>query len=478
MNEKLTLTCLTILLMQALTIMTFAQREIPIDVVDVTWGTASNRIAVGPGDKAVPLTITIQNIGSKVISGIAMRLELHPPFTNLSNGILALSYIPISLQPGQSASAQFMLNVDDDAKTGEYTVPLTIDYIVVDQRTISESSTSQSSETSSSTSSSTDSSIGKSSTSQTQKSRTSSYSTSTSTSSTSFNVQNMVMTKEVGVWLSGKTIIEVLSQIDILTAGEVNEFPIVLRNVGSAGANSLTIRISSQQSTIGASTGFSPLVIQGPKSEWYIQDLPAGSNFTLTPDIFASTEAIDKAYQIQVTLNYRDAVGSIHSETYNLGLIVQGSIKIVLQSVFISPSPVGSGGNFTVSGDILNEGNVAAMYMNATALIAPPFKALDGSSIYLGELDPNTPLPFSLTFGVLNGTADGTYPLDVVFYYKDSLGNTRSFTRTFNVTVMGVFQPPKPPEQKTTYPTLPLIILTLTAIVIITYSFIRRRSRH
>ncbi|MEM2961185.1 MAG: hypothetical protein QXU67_06235, partial [Candidatus Bathyarchaeia archaeon] len=213
------------------------------------------------------------------------------------------------------------------------------------------------------------------------------------------------------------------------------------------------------------------------KNEWYIQDLPAGSNITLTPEIFASTEAIDKAYQLQVILNYRDTVGSIRSETYNLGLVVQGSIKIVLQSAFISPSPVGSGGNVTISGDILNEGNVAAMYMNATALILPPFETIDGSSIYLGELSPNTPLPFSLTFRVLNGTADGAYPLDIIFYYKDSLGKTRSFTTTFNITVMGVVRPPKPPQQEATSRPLPIIILSVTATIIIVYLFTRRRGR-
>ncbi|MEM2961186.1 MAG: hypothetical protein QXU67_06240, partial [Candidatus Bathyarchaeia archaeon] len=266
MNEKLVMSiCLMILLIQSLTVFAFAKSDGPIDVVDVMWGTASNRIAVGPGDKGVPLTITIQNIGSDVISGISMRLQLRPPFTNLSNGLLASSYIPISLQPGQSASAQFMLNIDENAKTGEYIIPLTIDYIVVEQKTISESSSSQKSETSSSTSSDTESSLGKSSTSQTQKSTTSSYQTSSSTSSTSFKVRNMVAIKDVGIWLPGKTIIEIESQINVLTAGEINEFPIIVKNIGSAGANSLTIRVSFQQSTL-TSAGSSPLVIYGSKN--------------------------------------------------------------------------------------------------------------------------------------------------------------------------------------------------------------------
>jgi hypothetical protein len=465
--------CLMAIMVQAATVFVIAQREEPIDVVDVFWGIAPNRIAVGPGDKAVPLTVTVQNIGSDIISGISMQLELQPPFTNLTNGRLASSYIPASIQPGQSASAQFMLNVADDARIGEYVIPLAIDYLVVEQKTKTESSTTQDSSTSSSTSSSTESSIGKSSTSQSQKSSTSSTQTSTSTSSTTFSVQRRASTVDVGIWLPGKTIIEVFSDVKVLTAGQTNIFPIVLKNVGSAGANSLKISVSFQPSTLGSS----PIVIQGPKSEWYVQDLPAGSNLTFVPEIFASTEAIERAYQIQVSLSYRDAVGTVRSEIYSLGISIQGSIKIVVQSAYISPTPVGSGGNFTIAGDVLNEGNVAAMYVNASALISPPFESIDGSSIYLGELDPNTPLPFSLSLKISNGTADGTYPLEVLFYYKDVFGDTHCFTKSFDVVVMGVYQPPTPQQPKPPSLPLPLISATIAAIAILLYIFLRKRSR-
>ncbi|MBO3803195.1 MAG: hypothetical protein JTT11_04880 [Candidatus Brockarchaeota archaeon] len=467
------LACLAILLAQAATLPALSQREEPIDVVDVAWGVAPNRISVGPGDKAVPLTVTVQNVGSKVVSGISMRLELDPPFSNMTGGRLASSYIPTAIQPGQSASAQFMLNVADGAETGEYVAPLRIDYLVVEQQTKSESSTTQDSRTSSSTSSSTESSIGKSSTSQTQRSTTSSTQESTSTSSTSFAVESKTSTVEVAIWLPGKTIIEVVSDTKVLTAGQANQFPIVLRNVGSAGANSLRISLYFQPSTLGSS----PVVIQGSKGEWYVQDLPAGSNVTLVPEVFASTEAIEKAYQMQVSLNYRDAVGTARSETCSLGFSVQGSIRIVVQSVFISPTPVGSGGNFTISGDILNEGNVAAMYTNATATIAPPFEAIDGSSIYLGELDPNTPLPFSLSFKVVNGTSDGTYPLEISFYYKDAFGGTHRFARSFDVEVMGIVQPPAPPKQETPSLPLPTIAIAAAAAAVIVYALSRRRGR-
>lgn len=454
----------------------FAQPE--IDVVDVTWGSLTNRISVGPGDKAVPLSITVQNLGSEVISGIDMKLKLTPQFSNLTGGEIASSYVSSSLQPGQSASAQFMLNVADDATIGEYDMSLIIEYLTVKQITAQGSYSTQDSSSSSYSSSSSSTKSGSTSQSQSQTSGSSSTQTTNSTSTTSYAVQKKQTDTEVVVWLPGKTVFDVESKVSVITAGQVNSMPIMVRNVGTGAASSLSISLSLQ--ALSATTGSAPIVIEGSDTTWYVQNLDAGSKVTLDPQVFASTDAMDKAYLVQVSLNYRDAVGTVHDEVHTLGFSVQGSIFIVVQSAFISPIPVGAGGNITVSGNILNEGNVAAMYTNATAIVVPPFETLDGSSIYLGELDPNTPLPFSITMGIMSDTANGTYPLSVLFYYKDSFGNTHSAEMTFDVTVSGVYVPPKPQVRQVFFLFTPLglsmTIIIVVAIIIVAYLFIRRRA--
>jgi len=469
-----------LLLMQVFAVASFAQSEGPINVVDVTWGIPPNRLSVGPGDKAVPLSITIQNLGSDTISGISMALELASPFSNLTGGHIASSYISTSLQPGQSASTQFMLNVAENAITKEYSIPLTISYVTVKQITATGSYSTSYSVTNGYTSTSTSTKVGSSSGTQDQVSSTSGSQISNSTSATNFIVQKSVTNAEIAVWLPGKTMFEVISPVSIITAGQVNSLPIVIQNVGTGVANSLTISISLGSSALSSTTVSAPLVIEGSDTIWYAQNLQAGSSITLNPQIFASTNAMDNAYQLQVSLNYRDAVGTDHTEVHNLGFSVQGSIIIVMQSAFISPAPVGAGGNITVSGNLLNEGNVAAMYMNATAEIRSPFETLDGSSIYLGELDPNTPLPFSISMRIQRGTENGTYPLNILFYYKDSIGNTHSVERAFDVTVSGVYQPPKPTVSQVFFLFTPLglsVLIILIAAIIVAYVFIRRRAR-
>jgi hypothetical protein len=470
---------ISFLLLQIMITTSFAQNEAPISVVDVTWGIPPNRLSAGPGDRAVPLTITVQNLGSDVISGISMTLKLSPPFSNLTGGILASSYISMAMQPGQSASTQFMLNVADDALIGEYGLPLSINYVTVKQIAATGSYSSSYSSTNGYTSTSTSSKVGSSSSTQDQVSSTSSSQISNSSSTTNYIVQRSTAEEEVAIWLPGKTTFEVVSPVSVLTAGQVNPMPIIIKNTGTGSANSLTISISLGSSALSSTTA--PLVIEGSDTIWHAQNLQANSSITLNPQIFASTNAMGNAYQLQVSLNYRDAVGTAQSEVHTLGFSVQGSITIVVQSVFISPAPVGAGGNITISGNLLNEGNVAAMYMNATAIIKPPFEALDGSSIYLGELDPNTPLPFSISMRVLGDTENGTYPLNVLFYYKDSMGNTQSLERAFDVTVSGVYQPPKPQVRTEfflfTRLGLITLIIIIVAIIAIAYVLMSRRAR-
>ena len=50
------------LLLPIVAVTSLARGEAPISVVDVTWGIPPNRLSVGPGDRAVPLSITIPSI--------------------------------------------------------------------------------------------------------------------------------------------------------------------------------------------------------------------------------------------------------------------------------------------------------------------------------------------------------------------------------------------------------------------------------
>jgi len=101
-------------------------------VVNVIWGSSTNQINAGPGDRNIPLIVTIQNIGNSTITGITEILILQQPFTNASGGQLANSFYQNgSMSPGSTGASQFILNIDRNAVPGEYVLRMRIDYLTI-----------------------------------------------------------------------------------------------------------------------------------------------------------------------------------------------------------------------------------------------------------------------------------------------------------------------------------------------------------
>jgi hypothetical protein len=73
---------------------------------------------------------------------------------------------------------------------------------------------------------------------------------------------------------------------------------------------------------------------------------------------------------------------------------------------------ISPGGNTTVSGNVLNDGNLASYNANVTvesdALVQGP-----QNSVFLGEVDPNIPRPFSVLIVFKPSLAPGNYTLTV-----------------------------------------------------------------
>jgi len=100
-------------------------------VVKASWGTVNSEIDAAPGDKRIPLTVTIQNIGNLTVTGLSMKLILQHPFTNISYGGIAKAFYEGSIQPGSIATVSFILNIDKNATIGEYTLKMIIDYLAI-----------------------------------------------------------------------------------------------------------------------------------------------------------------------------------------------------------------------------------------------------------------------------------------------------------------------------------------------------------
>ena len=172
-------------------------------------------------------------------------------------------------------------------------------------------------------------------------------------------------------------------------------------------------------SAAGSSTSGAGLVIQGD-NHWHYDSIPYGGSVSITFYVYAPSSAAGNSFTSTLTATYKQ-LGDVSytQETHTLGFAVTGYINLVVYGVQLTPSQVNSGGNTTVSGNVLNNGNLASYNANVTvssnALVGGP-----QDSVFLGEVDPNIPRPFSVIVVFQPNLAPGNYSLQITVSVTDN----------------------------------------------------------
>ncbi|MFX1508289.1 MAG: COG1361 S-layer family protein [Promethearchaeota archaeon] len=178
-----------------------------------------------------------------------------------------------------------------------------------------------------------------------------------------------------------------------------------------------------------------PLIVQS-NSSLSFSNVSEGENVTIPITIFTPETAMGSTSAMYFTIQFSDKHGTNYAETISMGLIVYGRVRISVFSSDISSPLVSPGGNVVVSATLLNTGNTNALFVNAS-LESDQNVFIESTSrrSYLGELEPDSPLPFSLT-GVINSSiVPGNYQIDCVIYYFDSLYNVHQLLVQFSISI-------------------------------------------
>ena len=162
-----------------------------------------------------------------------------------------------------------------------------------------------------------------------------------------------------------------------------------------------------------------PLVLVGD-NHWHYDSIYYGQSVTVTFPVYAPSSAAGTSYQGTVTGTYKQ-LGDVSytQESHTLGVSVTGYISLVVYGIQFTPSTISSGGNTTISGNVLNSGNLASYNANVTVesdvIIAGP-----QNSAFLGEVDPNIPRPFSVLIVFQPNLAPGNYTVTVKVSVTDN----------------------------------------------------------
>ena len=170
-------------------------------------------------------------------------------------------------------------------------------------------------------------------------------------------------------------------------------------------------------------------------SRWTVQELAAQSKARFLTRVFASESLIGSPVSFEVGVQYISG-DQIKSDSFSLGGNVIGEIEIIVND--LSVRNIGDVPNLT--GNLLNQGNTQAffttieMLSNSTSQDQRNLVPLTNTPQYLGDLDDNSPLPFSIPLAISstnddNGSSSGSlgtgnYPVSLRITYSDELRNT------------------------------------------------------
>ncbi|HKU49970.1 MAG TPA: hypothetical protein VJP79_08470 [Nitrososphaera sp.] len=207
------------------------------------------------------------------------------------------------------------------------------------------------------------------------------------------------------------------SSSTILTAGKIYDYKFVLSNTVDNPLSDVLITLRSQSDSIK---------ILG-ESEWTVKQMDVGYRQEFATQVFAPTSLIGESTNFDLNLRYLSE-GQTETDSVDLGAYIDGEISIRAYEIEVNYI----GGTPNIVGNLLNEGNTVALFttieiVNAGGLVTtlPPQQ-------YLGDLEENSPLPFSIPVNV-GGAQAGSYPVDIRVTYKDNLRQLHTLDFNSNV---------------------------------------------
>ncbi|MGI0029063.1 MAG: COG1361 S-layer family protein [Nitrososphaera sp.] len=339
---------------------------------------------VGPGNGASTLAVVLINRGPSDIAGITGFLSLPEDFeaTGKASGSPAVATFNQIARVGNPFTLFFDVDVLDTAAVGEYSAQLRVDY-----SRYFETGTPRSAEI-----------------------------------SVPFRITGEPILAVSRASANDEN--EISSQI---AAGKIEDFAFIVANKGTSPITNVVVTMESPAES---------LKILGD-SKWSIQRIEEGSQQILATKVFAASALIGNPASFDVTVEY-SSNGQSDIEGFTLGTYVAGEISIKaydIESTYIGGTP-------NIVGSLLNEGNTAALFTTIEVVSADGLVSSLPPSQYIGDLEENSPLPFSIPVDVGSAGA-GKYPVLLKVSYKDNL----RLLHTIDISSEVSFVPEQPAEE-------------------------------
>ena len=382
-----------------------------IKFLDAYFGTDGSKIEVAPGDKNVPFTVIMSNVGTQDITGIKGKLSLPAAFQSPSGrGVAIMADNDQKAIAGNTFALTFFIDVSELAPIKDYSGSVDLSF----------SRLRESGERN----------------------------------------ENFRFTYK----LTGDSIVNLKPLSGALTSIENNMVVIQVSNEGSAPLNNVDIvlqndltSVSSQSKSI---TNLENVIFD--QTHWDVGTINPESSTTFTFSAFIPESLKNEPLHLPMAITYYNAHGEIQSVTRVADFYINGLIDPTIYGVKV----IDLSGRQTVVGDILNEGNSDGLFGFVTLKPRGDSNILE-STQYIDEIEPDSPVPFNIPIEFDGLTLSGKHDITIEVTYKDSMRQEHSisYDTTIDVSALSMLD-----SEEGDSPVSGLIaIIVIVGIIVILY---------
>ncbi len=237
------------------------------------------------------------------------------------------------------------------------------------------------------------------------------------------------------------------STIDPLQPGVQFQLGVTVQNMGNVTAKRVTMIVGGGTSSAssgtpqpdgvsggsGEFTNFAPV---GSSNIQSLGDIPAGGGLQVLQNLVVNVSTNPGAYPVKITFSYVNAKGEVVNDDQVITLLVY-SLPNLDVSFYSPPQPFFAGQPGPLPIQVVNLGKRSTVLGNMK--IETTGGTVEPSSTLVGSLDAGGYFTFDST---LTPDAGGPLELKLTIDYTDDFNQSRTITKTLNVTVEEAFTEP------------------------------------
>ena len=349
-----------------------------IKFLDAYFGTSSGKIEVGPGDKNVPFTISLANVGTQDLTGIKGQLVLPAQFSSTEGykgQILADNNQKATT--GNSFFLTFFVDVNEDAEIKSYSGNAKVEYSRLRESGVR---------------------------------------------------QDFF---DFSFKLTGDSIVNLTPITPYITSLTNNEVTIQVSNGGTAPLSNVDIILKNDQTSVTATSKSKNLEnVIFDQTHWDVGTILPNSFAEFQVNIFVPESIKNEPLHLPMEVSYYDAHGEAKSVTRVTDLYINGLVDPYVYGVKV----IDLSGKQTVIGEILNQGNSDGLFGFVT-LVPRGDSNIQESTQYIDEIEPDSPVPFNIPIEFVGSERGGDHDITIEVKYKDSMRNDEIITYDTTINV-------------------------------------------